>query len=57
MEFTKKQLNQILETLQQQHSRGGVISAEVEYLLMIIFKNDVEIVNRILEKWNQEIEE
>ncbi len=57
MKFTKKQFDQILEILQQQHSRGDIISAEVEYLLMIMFKNNIEIVNRILEKWNKEIKE
>lgn len=53
MKLTKKQLDQILECFQQQHLRGGVDSAEVEHLLMIMFKN-IDQVNQILEKWNQE---
>lgn len=54
MKLTKKQLDQILGILEQQHLRGGVMSAEVEHLLMIIFQNNIDKVNQILEKWNQE---
>ena len=54
MKLTKKQLDQILETFQTIHHRGGVDSAEVEYLLMIMFKQNTYIVNKILEKWNKE---
>ena len=54
MKLTNKQLDQLLECLEVQHSRGGVDSAEAEYMLMILFKNNTNIVNKILEKWNKE---
>ena len=54
MKLTKKQIDQIMETFQTIHARGGVDSAEVEYLLMIIYNNNTYIVNKILEKWNKE---
>ena len=54
MKLTKKQLNQLLETFQIIHNRGGVDSAEIEYLLMIMYKQNTYIVNKILEKWNTE---
>lgn len=54
MKLTNKQLDQIMETFQIIHNRGGVDSAEIEYLLMIMFKNNTNIVNRILEKWSKE---
>ena len=54
MKLTKKQLDQILECFQTIHSRGGVDSAEIEYLLMILYKQNTYIVNKILEKWNKE---
>ena len=50
MKLTKKQLEQMLETFQIIHKRGGVDSAEVEYLLMIIYSQNTYIVNKILEK-------
>ena len=53
MKLTKKQLEQILETFQSIHNRGGVDSAEIEYLLMIMYKQNTYIVNKILEKWNK----
>ena len=54
MKLTKKQLDQLLETFQIIHNRGGVDSAEIEYLLMIMYNNNTYIVNKILEKWNKE---
>ena len=54
MKLTNKQMDQILETFQTMHARGGVDSAEVEYLLMIMYDNNTYIVNKILEKWNKE---
>ena len=54
MKLTKKQIDQILETFQIIHNRGGVDSAEVEYLLMIMYNQNAYIVNQILEKWNKE---
>ena len=54
MKLTNKQMDQILETFQTIHARGGVDSAEIEYLLMIMYKNNTYIVNKILEKWNKE---
>ena len=50
MKLTKKQLDQLLETFQTIHNRGGVDSAEVEYLLMIMYNQNTYIVNKILEK-------
>ena len=52
--LTNEQMDQILECFGVMHERGGVISAEVEYLLMIIFKNDTDKVNEILNKWEFE---
>ena len=54
MKLTKKQLDQIFETFRIIHNRGGVDSAEIEYLLMIMFNQNTNIVNQILEKWNNE---
>ena len=53
MKLTKKQMDQILETFQTIHNRGGVDAAEVEYLLMIMYNKNDYIVNKILEKWNK----
>ena len=54
MKLTNKQINSILETFQIIHARGGVDSAEIEYLLMIMYNKNTYIVNKILEKWNKE---
>ena len=54
MKLTNKQLDQILETFQIMYLRGGVESAEIEYLLMIMYNQNTYIVNQILEKWNKE---
>ena len=49
-----KQWDDIVECFGVMHERGGVVSAEIEYLLMIIFKNDTDKVNEILNKWEFE---
>ena len=54
MKLTNKQIKSILETFQIIHNRGGVDSAEIEYLLMIMYNQNTNIVNQILEKWNKE---
>lgn len=52
--LTQKQCEDIIECFGVMHERGGVVSAEVEYLLMIIFNNDTDKVNEILNKWEFE---
>lgn len=52
--LTKKQYDDIIECFGVMHERGGVVSAEIEYLLMIIFNNDTDKVNEILNKWEFE---
>ena len=54
MKLTNKQIKSILETFQIIHNRGGVDSAEIEYLLMIMYNQNTRRVNQILEKWNKE---
>ena len=49
--LTNEQMDQILDCFGVMHERGGVVSAEIEHLLMIIFKNDTDKVNQVLEKW------
>ena len=51
LNITQKQYDDILECFGVMHERGGVVSAEVEYLLMILFNNDTDKVNEILNKW------
>lgn len=56
MKFTKKELN-ILNCLEMMYKKEtGIIAAEIEYILMEYFNNDVKIVNQILKKWNNEME-
>ena len=50
--LNQTQWDSILECFQSMHSRGGVDSAEIEYLLMIIFNKDTNKVNEILNKWD-----
>lgn len=52
--LNQKQYEDIIECFGVMHERGGVVSAEVEYLLMIIFNNDTAKVNEILNKWEFE---
>lgn len=48
----KTKLNDILECLKTMYKReGGIISAEIEYMLNIYFNNDTNKVNEILENW------
>lgn len=54
LNLTQKQYEDILECFGVMHERGGVVSAEIEYLLMILFKNDTAKVNEILNKWDFE---
>ena len=57
LNLTQKQYNDIIECFGVMHERGGVVSAEIEYLLMIIFNKDIDKVNAILEKWEFEFNE
>lgn len=54
MKIKQKNFNDILETMEIIHNRGGVDSAEMEYILMLMFDNNTNIVNKILEKWENE---
>ena len=57
LNLTQKQYDDIIECFGVIHERGGVVSAEIEYLLMIIFNNDTDKVNQILDKWAFEFNE
>ena len=57
LNLTQKQYNDIIECFGVIHERGGVVSAEIEYLLMIMFNNDTDKVNQILDKWAFEFNE
>ena len=57
LNLTQKQYDDIVECFGVMHERGGVVSAEIEYLLMIIFNNDTAKVNEILDKWEFEFNE
>ena len=57
LNITKNQYDDILECFGVMHERGGVVSAEIEYLLMIIFNKDSDKVNEILDKWAFEFNE
>ena len=48
--LNEKQYDDIIECFGVMHERGGVVSAEIEYLLMIIFNKDTDKVNEILNK-------
>ena len=50
LNITQKQYNDIIECFGVMHERGGVVSAEIEHLLMIIFNNDTDKVNAVLDK-------
>ena len=54
LNLTQKQYDDIIECFGVMHERGGVVSAEIEYLLMILFNNDTDKVNEILNKWTFE---
>ena len=55
--LTQKQYDNIIECFGVMYERGGVVSAEIEYLLMILFNNDANKVNAILDKWTFEFNE
>ena len=57
LNITQKQYDDIIECFGVIHERGGVVSAEIEYLLMILFNNDTDKVNQILDKWEFEFNE
>ena len=57
LNLTQKQYDDILECFGVMHERGGVVSAEIEYLLMIIFNQDTDKVNQVLDKWEFEFNE
>ena len=57
LNITQKQYDDILECFGVMHERGGVVSAEIEHLLMIIFNKDTDKVNQILDKWAFEFNE
>ena len=48
--LNQKQYDDIVECFGVMYQRGGVVAAEIEYLLMIIFDKDTDKVNQILEK-------
>ena len=50
LNITQKQYDDIIECFGVMHERGGVVSAEIEHLLMILFNKDAKKVNAILEK-------
>ena len=54
LNLTQTQYDDILECFGVMHERGGVVSAEIEHLLMIIFNKDTDKVNAILDKWEFE---
>ena len=57
LNITQKQYDDIIECFGVMHERGGVVSAEIEYLLMIMFNNDTDKVNQVLDKWEFEFNE
>ena len=57
LNLTQKQYDDIIECFGVMHERGGVVSAEIEHLLMILFNNDTDKVNQILDKWAFEFNE
>lgn len=57
LNLSQKQYDDIIECFGVMYERGGVVSAEIEYLLMIIFNKDVDKVNQILDKWEFEFNE
>ena len=57
LNITQKQYNDIIECFGVMHERGGVVSAEIEHLLMILFNKDTDKVNQVLAKWEFEFNE
>ena len=54
MEIKDKNLYDLLDCLQKIYYRGGVESAEVEYILDLLFNKDYRSINEILGKWERE---
>ena len=54
LKLTQKQYDDIMECFGVMHERGGLVSLEIEYLLMILFNNDIDKANEILDKWEFE---
>ena len=50
LNLTQKQYDDIIECFGVMHERGGVVSAEIEHLLMIMFNKDTDKVNAVLDK-------
>ena len=57
LNLNQKQYDDIIECFGVMHERGGVVSAEIEHLLMILFNKDTDKVNQILDKWAFEFNE
>ena len=57
LNLTQKQFDDIIDCYGVMHERGGVVSAEIEHLLMILFNKDIDKVNQILAKWEFEFNE
>ena len=57
LNLTQTQYDDIIECFGVMHERGGVVSAEIEHLLMILFNKDTDKVNAILDKWAFEFNE
>ena len=57
LNISQNQYDNIIECFGVMHERGGVVSAEIEHLLMILFNKDTDKVNAILEKWEFEFNE
>ena len=57
LNLTQKQYDDIIDCFGVMHERGGVVSAEIEYLLMILFNQDTDKVNQVLDKWEFEFNE
>ena len=57
LNLNQKQYDDIIECFGVMHERGGVVSAEIEHLLMIRFNKDTDKVNAILGKWEFEFNE
>ena len=50
LNLNQNQYDDIIECFGVMHERGGVVSAEIEYLLMILFNKDTDKVNQVLDK-------
>ena len=57
LNLNQTQYDDIIECFGVMHERGGVVSAEIEYLLMILFNKDTDKVNQVLSKWEFEFNE